>query len=83
MRYLALVSILTVIQTTAGEMYTHSETGIEFPKAIGSYQLGEAKPYKGAPGEAGVAISYHAVSGAWTRGPGRRPLIWSRRVSPP
>lgn len=55
-------------------MYTHSETGIAFPKAIGSYQLGETKPYKGAPGEAGVAISYHAVDAEAT--------IFIRHLSP-
>ncbi|MDB6064481.1 MAG: hypothetical protein JWR26_689, partial [Pedosphaera sp.] len=48
------------------DIYKETQTGMEFPEAIGSYKRGKVTPYEYEPGKKGVAIQYRAKDGEVT-----------------
>jgi hypothetical protein len=55
-------------------MYRHSETGIELPDFVGSFEQGQIGSYPTASGQTGVAIAYHA--------PGAEGTVFIRPLGP-
>jgi hypothetical protein len=55
-------------------MYRHSESGIELPDSIGSYQQGQIGSYLTSSGQTGMAIPYHA--------PGAEGTVFIRPLGP-
>jgi hypothetical protein len=59
-KWLSFFLLLLSFNIKATDMYIHSQTGIELPKIIGTFKLGDITPYKGNPDETGVALPYHS-----------------------
>lgn len=59
-QWFSFLLLVLALNTKATEMYIHSPIGIELPKVIGTFKLGDITPYKGNPEETGVALPYHS-----------------------